>query len=146
MSESATILLVEDDQPLLDGIADLLEVSDIGYSLQVIKTKDGEEVYFDLMNPETYEELKGDVKSLDFKNIKNRLRDSPYLGMNTSPKEIYLLELELGGRYILDEIGSDNPEWYRRFSLTLHSIQQANKEKIHISDPALFVAVSGGGN
>ncbi len=43
MSESATILLVEDDRPLLDGIADLLEVSDIGYSLQVIKTTDGEE-------------------------------------------------------------------------------------------------------
>jgi DNA-binding response OmpR family regulator len=43
MSDSATILLVEDDLPLLDGIADLLEVSDIGYSLQVIKTTDGEE-------------------------------------------------------------------------------------------------------
>ena len=43
MSESATILLVEDDQPLLEGIAELLEVSDLGYSLQVIKTTDGEE-------------------------------------------------------------------------------------------------------
>jgi DNA-binding response OmpR family regulator/anti-sigma regulatory factor (Ser/Thr protein kinase) len=42
MTLSATILLVEDDRALLEGIADLLEVSAIGYDLQVLKATDGQ--------------------------------------------------------------------------------------------------------
>lgn len=42
MKDSATILLVEDDRALLDGIADLLEVSEIGYAVQVTKATNGE--------------------------------------------------------------------------------------------------------
>jgi DNA-binding response OmpR family regulator/anti-sigma regulatory factor (Ser/Thr protein kinase) len=42
MTLSATILLVEDDRALLEGIADLLEVSAFGYDLQVLKATDGQ--------------------------------------------------------------------------------------------------------
>jgi hypothetical protein len=107
-------------------------------------TNDGEESFIlDIMHPEIYKEFEGDVASLNFKNIKNRLANSPYLGMNTSPKVIHVLGLELGGRYIMDEIGSDQPDLYQRFDLTLHSIQQG-KEKVHISDPAFTIAVTPG--
>ncbi len=41
MKGSATVLLVEDDRALLDGIADVLEVSDIGYDLHVLKASNG---------------------------------------------------------------------------------------------------------
>jgi len=41
MTDTATILLVEDDKALLDGIADLLEVSDIGYEVRVLTASDG---------------------------------------------------------------------------------------------------------
>lgn len=41
MRDSATILLVEDDQSLLDGISDLLEVADIGYRIQVLTASNG---------------------------------------------------------------------------------------------------------
>ena len=42
MDNPASILLVEDDRALLDGIADLLEVSDTGYDVLVSKATDGE--------------------------------------------------------------------------------------------------------
>jgi DNA-binding response OmpR family regulator len=42
MKDSAIILLVEDDRALLDGIADLLEISEIGYAVQVTKATNGE--------------------------------------------------------------------------------------------------------
>ena len=42
MTLSATILLVEDDRALLEGIADLLEVSALGYELRVLKATDGQ--------------------------------------------------------------------------------------------------------
>lgn len=38
----ATILLVEDDQSLLDGISDLLEVVDLGYDLSVLTASHGQ--------------------------------------------------------------------------------------------------------
>ena len=41
MTDPATILLVEDDKALLDGIADLLEISDIGYEVNVLTASDG---------------------------------------------------------------------------------------------------------
>lgn len=41
MTDPATILLVEDDKALLDGIADLLEISDIGYEVKVLTASDG---------------------------------------------------------------------------------------------------------
>lgn len=41
MSNLATILLVEDDQFMLDGIRDLLEVADIGYDLEIFTAQDG---------------------------------------------------------------------------------------------------------
>lgn len=41
MIDPATILVVEDDEALLAGIADLLEVSDIGYEVQVLTATDG---------------------------------------------------------------------------------------------------------
>ena len=41
MKNTATILLVEDDQALLDGIADLLEISDIGYAIDIMKATNG---------------------------------------------------------------------------------------------------------
>lgn len=41
MKDPATILLVEDDLALLDGIADLLEVSEVGYELQIMKANNG---------------------------------------------------------------------------------------------------------
>jgi DNA-binding response OmpR family regulator len=43
MANPATILLVEDDRTLLDGIADLLEISNVGYDLKILKAADGEE-------------------------------------------------------------------------------------------------------
>ena len=43
MANPATILLVEDDRTLLDGIADLLEISNLGYDLKILKAADGEE-------------------------------------------------------------------------------------------------------
>jgi two-component system sensor histidine kinase/response regulator len=43
MAIPATILLVEDDRTLLDGIADLLEVSSLGYDLEILKAGDGEQ-------------------------------------------------------------------------------------------------------
>jgi DNA-binding response OmpR family regulator len=42
MSFPATILLVEDDQALLEGIADLLEVSDLGYEVEVLTARNGQ--------------------------------------------------------------------------------------------------------
>ncbi len=41
MSYAATILLVEDDQALLAGIAELLEVSELGYDLEVLTASNG---------------------------------------------------------------------------------------------------------
>jgi two-component system sensor histidine kinase/response regulator len=41
MKDPATILLVEDDLTLLDGIADLLEVSELGFELQIMKANNG---------------------------------------------------------------------------------------------------------
>lgn len=38
---SATILLVEDEPAILEGIQDLLQVANIGYDLHVVATKDG---------------------------------------------------------------------------------------------------------
>lgn len=43
MTIPATILLVEDDRTLLDGIADLLEISGLGYDLEILKAADGEQ-------------------------------------------------------------------------------------------------------
>ncbi len=41
MSKSATILLVEDDRYLLEGTADLLELSDMDYDIQVLRATNG---------------------------------------------------------------------------------------------------------
>jgi signal transduction histidine kinase len=41
MTTAATILLVEDDQSLLDGISDLLEVVDLGYELSILTASNG---------------------------------------------------------------------------------------------------------
>ncbi|HSM55349.1 MAG TPA: response regulator [Candidatus Sulfomarinibacteraceae bacterium] len=43
MKNTATILLVEDDPSILDGMADLLQISDIGYEINVLKATNGEE-------------------------------------------------------------------------------------------------------
>lgn len=43
MNESATILLVEDDASILNGMADLLQLFDIGYQVSVLKASDGVE-------------------------------------------------------------------------------------------------------
>ena len=42
LTPTATILLVEDDQSLLDGISDLLEVVDLGYDLSVLTASNGQ--------------------------------------------------------------------------------------------------------
>jgi signal transduction histidine kinase len=41
MTDLATILILEDDEALLAGIADLLEISDIGYELKILTASDG---------------------------------------------------------------------------------------------------------
>jgi two-component system, sensor histidine kinase and response regulator len=41
VKKQATILLVEDDESLLCGIADLLEITDMGYTIRVIKATNG---------------------------------------------------------------------------------------------------------
>lgn len=41
MKDSVTILLVEDDASILDGMGDLLQIFDIGYDVQVLKASDG---------------------------------------------------------------------------------------------------------
>ncbi|MGB3715007.1 MAG: response regulator [Candidatus Promineifilaceae bacterium] len=41
MTDPATILIVEDDKALLAGIADLIEVSNIGYEVEVLTASDG---------------------------------------------------------------------------------------------------------
>ena len=43
MKQSATILLVEDDYSILDGMADLLKVFDLEYDIRVLKATNGEE-------------------------------------------------------------------------------------------------------
>lgn len=43
MTETTTILLVEDDASILDGMADLLQIFDIGYEANVLKATNGEE-------------------------------------------------------------------------------------------------------
>lgn len=43
MSDTATILLVEDDASILNGMADLLQIFDIGYQVHVVKARDGME-------------------------------------------------------------------------------------------------------
>jgi DNA-binding response OmpR family regulator len=43
MTLPATILLVEDDQALLEGIADLLEISDLGYDLEILTASNGQD-------------------------------------------------------------------------------------------------------
>lgn len=43
MATPATILLVEDEESLQEGISDLLEIADIGYDLSVIIASDGNE-------------------------------------------------------------------------------------------------------
>lgn len=40
-SRSATILIVEDDQSMLDGMNDLLEIADLGYDITVLQANDG---------------------------------------------------------------------------------------------------------
>ena len=41
-NRSATILIVEDDQSLLDGMVDLLEIADLGYDITVLQAGDGQ--------------------------------------------------------------------------------------------------------
>lgn len=41
MTQPATILLVEDDQSMLDGMRDLLQIVDIGYDIQVLTASNG---------------------------------------------------------------------------------------------------------
>ena len=41
MTDTATVLIVEDDQALLEGLADLLEIADVGYDLNIITAADG---------------------------------------------------------------------------------------------------------
>ncbi len=41
MNDTATILLVEDDASILNGMADLLQLFDIGYEVRVLKASDG---------------------------------------------------------------------------------------------------------
>lgn len=43
MNDTATILLVEDDASILNGMADLLQIFDIGYDVKVITASDGME-------------------------------------------------------------------------------------------------------
>ncbi|MDX1615738.1 MAG: response regulator, partial [Candidatus Promineifilaceae bacterium] len=43
MRRSATILIVEDDLALMEGIAELLDVIDIGYDITTVKAVDGVE-------------------------------------------------------------------------------------------------------
>ncbi len=40
-SRTATILIVEDDQSMLDGMNDLLEIADLGYDITVLQANDG---------------------------------------------------------------------------------------------------------
>jgi CheY-like chemotaxis protein len=42
MANTATILLVEDDLTLLEGVADLLELGDLGYEARVLMAPDGQ--------------------------------------------------------------------------------------------------------
>jgi YesN/AraC family two-component response regulator len=39
---TATILIVEDDQSMLDGMNDLLEIADLGYEITVLQANDGQ--------------------------------------------------------------------------------------------------------
>ena len=41
-SRKATILIVEDDQSMLDGMNDLLEIADLGYEITVLQANDGQ--------------------------------------------------------------------------------------------------------
>ncbi|MCB8976824.1 MAG: response regulator [Ardenticatenaceae bacterium] len=41
-SRTATILIVEDDQSMLDGMNDLLEIADLGYDITVLQANDGQ--------------------------------------------------------------------------------------------------------
>lgn len=41
MNDTATILLVEDDASILNGMADLLRIFDVGYEVNVVKATDG---------------------------------------------------------------------------------------------------------
>lgn len=41
MKDSTTILLVEDDTSILDGMADLLQLFDLGYEIEILKASDG---------------------------------------------------------------------------------------------------------
>lgn len=41
MNDTATILLVEDDASILNGMADLLQIFEIGYQVRVVKASDG---------------------------------------------------------------------------------------------------------
>lgn len=43
MTNTATILLVEDDASILDGMGDLLQIFDIGYEVEILKATNGEE-------------------------------------------------------------------------------------------------------
>ena len=43
MTDTATILLVEDDASILNGMADLLQIFDIGYHVKIVKATNGEE-------------------------------------------------------------------------------------------------------
>ncbi len=40
-NRTATILIVEDDQSMLDGMNDLLEIADLGYNITVLQANDG---------------------------------------------------------------------------------------------------------
>jgi signal transduction histidine kinase len=41
-NRTATILIVEDDQSMLDGMNDLLEIADLGYAIKVLQANDGQ--------------------------------------------------------------------------------------------------------
>jgi DNA-binding response OmpR family regulator len=43
MTNTATILLVEDDASILDGMGDLLQIFDVGYEVEILKATNGEE-------------------------------------------------------------------------------------------------------
>lgn len=59
-SRQATILIVEDDQSMLDGMNDLLEIADIGYNITVLQANNGR-MALDIMAEQTPDLIISDV-------------------------------------------------------------------------------------
>ncbi len=60
--------------------------------------------------------------------------------MGFGPRKVERHGLEFGGRYVLRDSTSDDPEVYGKFELEFHSVSEGPKDKVQMGQPGFTIA------